>query len=269
MVHHVYRETKGCLVRFSLLPSGAVKKAQVLGGKLRLMAFEWTHLACPQSVYERMVESMRVKLPMAIDEEEMRLKIIGKYGGWGKSGWVNRGDSVESLVKIYGQPQEENQTQMKWVMREGDYMYHLVAVIKDGKFLYFLGDGLESAGAAIEDTVSWVEEQLEGDDDGNDDPFGDGGDGGKENHQAEAKPLDRNRMMKVMVQSASDASMSRSQYQKWLDVASSLIDKEFEKKPLVDVFVKAPRGEWYEVDFLEHLSAGQKKKWYGLVLKKM
>jgi len=40
MVHHVYREKKGCLVRFSLLPGGAVKKAQALGGKLRLMAFD-------------------------------------------------------------------------------------------------------------------------------------------------------------------------------------------------------------------------------------
>jgi hypothetical protein len=40
MVHHVYQVENDCLARFSLLPGGAVKKAQLLGGKLRLMAFE-------------------------------------------------------------------------------------------------------------------------------------------------------------------------------------------------------------------------------------
>ena len=58
IVHHIYNIENKCLVRFSLLPGGAVKKAQVLGEQLRLMSFEWTHLQCPRPVYETMVESM-------------------------------------------------------------------------------------------------------------------------------------------------------------------------------------------------------------------
>lgn len=63
MVHHVYRVEDGCLAKFSLLPGGAVKKAQLLGDKVRLMAFEWTHLACKRHIYEEMVERMVLKIP--------------------------------------------------------------------------------------------------------------------------------------------------------------------------------------------------------------
>lgn len=101
MVHHVYRMEDGCLVRFSLLPGGAVKKAQKLGGKLRLMAFEWTHLACQREIYEQLVERMTLKDKHPWDAARFEAEVAKRYGMAGRSGWLHPGTSLaEAIVKL-------------------------------------------------------------------------------------------------------------------------------------------------------------------------
>ena len=252
MVHHVYRVKENCLVRFSLLPSGAIKKAQVLGGKLRFMAFEWTHLACQQAVYERMVESMTVKIPHPESAENLKKQVIKKYGSHGISGWFNRNSPRADLINQYGEPQEAGDGFLKWKMRIGDYHYHLKAAVKDDKFLHFYGTGLDRFDKPIGDTVSWVKEKLQDANEGDDD------------HPA--KDMDLDRYLKIMIAKAPTNESSDGERSQWYRIADDLIKHTGDPKPFLRIFNQTMKGSWFELSLLEHATISQKKDWYTLVI---
>ena len=164
MVHHVYRVEKGCLVRFSLLPGGAVKKAQMLGGKLRLMSFEWTHLSCPKNVYEKMVERMQLKIPHRLPEEKLKEKIAERYGQGGSCGLLNKGMTKEAAVKIMGEAKEDKNGIMLWKGRSGDYRTEVRAAFKNNKLSHIVDDSRTySSRVPIKNTASWVRYYLDDD----------------------------------------------------------------------------------------------------------
>lgn len=143
MVHHAYQIKNSTVKRFSMLPSGAVKKAQVVGGGLRFMAFEWTHLACPRTVYERMVNSMRLKTKEKGGDVTLKKKLITMYGADGKIGMTAKGTSVSELVKKFGEPltkSKDNLWTWKWVGE--DYPMTLNATVIDGKLVNLPDSGI-------------------------------------------------------------------------------------------------------------------------------
>jgi hypothetical protein len=255
MVHHVYREKNGCLVRFSLLPGGAIKKAQVLGGKLRLMAFEWTHLACPKTVYERMVESMDVKLKFGKGAKEMKSLIVDQYGPWGESGWVHRGASMDEIKELFGPPATDEEKLKEWKMRYGDYRYSLKAVVKEGKFRFFKGDGWRTDGPAIEGTVSWVGEALE-----------------KWEDQEKESPLPAAKLEKygrILEKEAPDKGARSRQYGNWVETAEKFVEAGGDRKLVAQVFVRIHRGTWRDYGMMELLDKEQKGVWFKTVMDRL
>jgi len=280
MVHHVYRVKDNNLIRFSLLSSGAVKKAQVLGDKLRFMAFEWTHLACPKTIYERMVESMTVKIPHPQKKETLQKKIAERYGADGTIGWFHRGSPVEALIAEYGTPQESGEGYLKWTQRFGDYFYDLKVAVKDEKFLYFHGEGFHLSGKAIAGTASWVGEQLEPPMDSDSvDPFAPGN-ADKSEQEREIPPKnkpsktkwkepDLEELTKVMVKNALSDEPLKSNRNIWCGVALEMIEKNADPKPLVNVFLKTLQISYGEKEFIfKHTSIEQQKAWHLAAIEK-
>jgi len=143
MVHHAYKIDNGTLTRFSMLPGGAVKKAQVIGGGLRFMAFEWTHLSCSRPVYERMVASMKIKSQFSQGDDFLRKELIKRYGDDAKVGLIARNSSTEALLKEFGEPSKKsNEGVWSWSWVGEEYPSELNAQIKDGKLIYFQDDGI-------------------------------------------------------------------------------------------------------------------------------
>ena len=162
MVHHVYRVEDGCLARFSLLPGGAVKKAQLLGGKLRLMAFEWTHLACPRDIYEQMVERMTLKVPHTLDEAALQQEIKRRYGPVGLSGFIHPGTPLEAANTIMGSEAEVKDGIATWNFDADDHHQALRATLKDGAILALLDEGPSFvSNDPIEGSLTWADELLE------------------------------------------------------------------------------------------------------------
>ena len=168
MVHHVYQVENDCLARFSLLPGGAVKKAQLLGGKLRLMAFEWTHLACPKPVYEEMVERMTLKIRHSLDEAALRQEIkrryghIGHIGHIGLSGWIHPGTPLETAEAIMGTKPKIEDDIATWNFDARDHHFALRANLKDGSIVALLDEGPSTVtDKPIEGTLSWADDLLE------------------------------------------------------------------------------------------------------------
>lgn len=161
MVHHVYNVEQGCLVRFSLLPGGAVKKAQVQGDKLRLMSFEWTHLACPKEVYETMVESMELKIKSKLTEKELQEKVEQLYGHNGLTGFVHRDMTVEQASSILGKVHASDNNSAEWRGITGDYNTSFTVNLKDGEAYDIVNSStVRFEGQAIEGTLSWATEQI-------------------------------------------------------------------------------------------------------------
>jgi hypothetical protein len=162
MVHHVYRVEDGCLARFSLLPGGAVKKAQLLGGKLRLMAFEWTHLACPRGVYEEMVERMTLKVRHPLDEAALHQEIKRHYGSVGLSGLIHPGITLEAANAIMESEAEVKDGIATWNFDANDYHQALRATLKDGAVLALLDEGPSPVSEdPIEGSLRWADDLLE------------------------------------------------------------------------------------------------------------
>lgn len=161
MVHHVYNIENECLVRFSLLPGGAVKKAQVLGEQMRLMSFEWTHLQCPRTVYEIMVESMELKVPLELTTTQIKAEVDRRYGIEGRTGLVQRGMPIAEAIKYMGEPVEQTETRMTWHDRRGDYRVKAVLKIKDQKVEQLMDESVvRISDEPIEGTLSWVKLQI-------------------------------------------------------------------------------------------------------------
>lgn len=162
MVHHVYREEGGCLARFSLLPGGAVKKAQLLGDKVRLMAFEWTHLACPRPVYEEMVERMQLKLRHPLDQAALRQEVGRRYGKIGLSGWVHPGTTLAEAASIMGAEPEIQDGIAIWKFDANDYHFALRGRIEDGRVVAILDEGPSATSKEpIEGTLRWADHVLD------------------------------------------------------------------------------------------------------------
>ena len=162
MVHHVYQVENDCLARFSLLPGGALKKAQLLGGKLRLMAFEWTHLACPRPVYEEMVERMTLKIRHSLDEAALRQEIKRRYGHIGLSGWIHPGTPLETAEAIMGTKPKIEDDIATWNFDARDHHFALRANLKYGSIVALLDEGPSTVtDKPIEGTLSWADDLLE------------------------------------------------------------------------------------------------------------
>ncbi len=163
MVHHVYNMEHGCLVRFSLLPGGAVKKAQVLGDRIRLMAFEWTHLACPRTIYESMVESMELKVPTKLGSDEVRTEVQQRYGLKGLAGLLQKGMPVEQAVRLMGEPDERTEQRLAWHGRQSDYRVQAVVRVQDGKIEQLVNESVRRiSDDPIEGTLTWARVQITG-----------------------------------------------------------------------------------------------------------
>ncbi len=161
MVHHVYNIEDGCLVRFSLLPGGAVKKAQMIGDKLRLMSFEWTHLACPKDIYEEMVERMQLKVKSKHSPEELKKQLAEQYGFDGTAGLLQSGMKVSDAIKFMGKPAADSDTQVIWHGISGDYRSKVTVAVKDGVISKIEDTTTRSlTGEPMLGTLSWATNQI-------------------------------------------------------------------------------------------------------------
>ena len=161
MVHHVYQIKEGCLTRFSLLPSGAVKKAQKLGGKLRLMAFEWTHLACPREIYEQLVERMTLKIKHPKSETELRREVVNRYGLDGMAGFLTPGTSRSAAEALFQSKPKEEKGTFQWTGFVGDYPCMVKTVFVKDAFVKMIAPVNRTGQPAIKGTLSWISDRLE------------------------------------------------------------------------------------------------------------
>jgi hypothetical protein len=161
MVHHAYRVENGCLARFSLLPGGAVKKAQKLGDKLRLMAFEWTHLSCPRAVYEKMVEDMTLKVPNLWNAERLQNEVIRRYGMEGRAGWLAPGQAVSKADETMAKVSTEVDGIRVWRDIQENYPAKIEAAFENGVLVKLTSQGLQRTGEeAVVGSIDWAEDRL-------------------------------------------------------------------------------------------------------------
>ena len=161
MIHHAYQVKDGCLTRFSLLPGGAVKKAQILGGKLRLMAFEWTHLACPRNIYEELVERMTLKIKHPKPASELRQEVIKRYGLDGMAGFLAPGTSRAGAEELFHAIAREVNGSLVWSGVVGDYPSEVKAVFEKDVFVKFTGPVERTGEPAVKGSLSWISDRLE------------------------------------------------------------------------------------------------------------
>ncbi len=161
MVHHAYQVADGCLTRFSLLPGGAVKKAQKLGGKLRLMAFEWTHLACPREIYETMVERMTLKIKHPKSEAELKQEVVKRYGFAGSAGFLAQGTTLASAEELFQSKPTEAKGHFIWTGVVDDYPSKVEAVFQSGKFSKLTQPIRRTGEPAVKGSLSWISDRLE------------------------------------------------------------------------------------------------------------
>lgn len=161
MVHHAYQTKDGCLTRFSLLPGGAVKKAQVLGGKLRLMAFEWTHLACPREIYEGMVERMTLKIKHPKTPGELRAEVIKRYGLDGAAGLLHPGDTLAQAEEIMQTKPQQKDDQSVWNGIVDDYPCIVAAVFSKGTLVKLVEEVHRTGEPALKGSLNWIRDRIE------------------------------------------------------------------------------------------------------------
>ena len=161
MVHHAYQVKDGCLTRFSLLPGGAVKKAQKLGGKLRLMAFEWTHLACPREIYEQLVERMTLKIKHPKSEADLRDEVVNRYGLEGMAGFLTPGTSRAVAEELFQSKPKDADGNLMWTGLVGDYPCKVAAVFQNDVFVKMTKPVDRTGEPAVKGTLSWISDRLE------------------------------------------------------------------------------------------------------------
>ncbi len=254
MVHDVYRVEDGCLARFSLLPGGAVKKVQLLGGKLRLMAFEWTHLACPRDIYEEMVERMTLKIPHHLDEAALCGEIKRRYGPVGLSGLIHPGVTLAAANVIMGSEAKVEDGIATWLFDANDYHKALRATLKDGVIVALLDQGPTLVSEdPIEGSLRWADKLIEAMDD------------------AEAKPSEKQvSQFTAAVLKAAIAPDSPERQWQWLPLLEKLVCEYGARDPAIaDTVLRLGKGKGGELRILVHLNHPDIAAWIISNLQKM
>ncbi len=140
-------------------------------------------------------------------------------------------------------------------MRYGDFRYSLKAVVKEGKFRFFKGDGWRTDGPAIEGTVSWVGEALE-----------------KWEDQEKESPLPAAKLEKygrILEKEAPDKGARSQQYGNWVETAEKFVEAGGDRKLVAQVFVRIHRGTWRDYGMMELLDKEQKGVWFKTVMDRL
>lgn len=283
MVHHAYKLRKGTLTRFSMLPGGAVKKAQTIGGGLRFMAFEWTHLACQKPIYEKMVASMRLKTSTPGGNKELRKKLLAHYGEDAELGLITRNAPAASLVKAFGKPTSKAANGLwtwKWIGE--DYPTTLVANIKEGRVINYPGNGLErDQSNPVRGSLPWCENHIkmypipgrenETDNLDADDPFAGlmEDEEEEEKRQPPPKPTaeDKALCLTTITKTLNDEAGKNSD--KWYlatNLAIEAAERELHLPKWSDIVIKHGTGQWYEIQFLEKIKSPHLVNWAVKIL---
>lgn len=256
MVHHAYSMRDGSLVRYSLLPGGAVKKAQVLGGGIRLMAFEWTHLACSREIYEQLVDGMSVKVRHPWNEERLREKIAKDYGFEGKAGWLHPGQSAVEMVALMGEPKTRGDHQWTWQERWGDHMAEAKAQVRDGAFVRLEDNGVRQVGGPIEGSLEWVEENA-GEERDNTDPISDDPDDKPREKPARPSPETVAAALKELA-----PACHGYRWRNWCDAVVSLAEHRQHRDPqLLELLKERSAARACELEALEIYEDPGVKAW--------
>ena len=267
MVHHVYRSQDGCLVRYSLLPGGAVKKAQKLGGKLRLMAFEWTHLACQREIYEQMVERMVLKVAHPWTEARLQEEVGKRYGLDGRSGWLHPGTSLAEANRLMGCEAEVASGNHRWRGIQSDYPCELTAEFKDDRLVKLTTEGVQRTGEeAVKGSFHWTEDRLEkmsGRGDENDDILP--GDETKKPAPLPPSAAELAEVTEAVVALA--GSMPADEWWQVLGLIDQLTDAQGVRDPrLVAAILKHGKGSSTEHAILKRCGYQELDRWIGEML---
>ena len=159
----------GLLVEFSLLPSGEVKKAQVLSGNgHRAVLFEWTHSVIPQSTYARIADSIRLKSDIKLTREDWLAKSKMHRNGLELRGWISPGDSSETIIKVLGEPNSKrpwslNYSSVERLYDDGSGLKTVLRIpIRNGRFTKFGKNSFDSKEISpAKGTAGWAIEIAE------------------------------------------------------------------------------------------------------------
>lgn len=254
MVHHAYKLDNGTVTRFSMLPGGAVKKAQVIGGGLRFMAFEWTHLACPRPIYERIVNSMRIKTKEPGGNEALEKELLAHYEGDAKIGLISKGAPAQQLIEVFGEPQNKtHQGVWSWQWIGTNYPMILEAQVIDGKFVSLPNSGIDrDHDNPVRGSISWCAHQLEllSDLDEDDPP---------------SKPMpqqDRDLIAKTLSKTLEKHADTKGYYwQVCVNLAGEARHHQIYQKQWTELILKHGIGTWYELEYLSDLKPEPLKDW--------
>ena len=265
MVHDVYRMEDGCLVRFSLLPGGAVKKAQMLGDKLRLMSFEWTHLACQREVYEEMVERMTLKIKHPWTEVRFQEEVSKRYGMAGRCGWLHPGMSLADANKIMGSEAKETDGIHRWTALQNDYPCELKAQFKDGLLVRLTDEGEQRTGEeAVKGTFNWAKDRVEKFSQAKQAAENKNDDSDPANTKEEKPPLPTTAEITEVADSVIALADKQAKDQWWavVDLMGEMVEKLDVRDPrFVTTIVKHSTGTSGELDILEKCGYADTRKW--------
>jgi hypothetical protein len=153
--HRVYDVRDGCLVQYSLLPGGAIKRAELLGNGLLLSSLEWTHLSCSREIYEKMAQSLILKLPTGDSVEKLRGFTIRKAGLDGRIGWLRPGQTQTEVTQLLGEPQTRTNDRWKWTKKTSGYSHEIELEFSDSGEALRLSRNT-SKPLPPEETLDWV-----------------------------------------------------------------------------------------------------------------
>ncbi len=160
-------EDDGTALRFSLLASGNVKKAQAMrDGRLAVLA-EWTHTYLPQSIYARIGRSMRLKSSSPARTRQQWLDHIKQTSGpYALISWLDPGTPAETVRELIGKPDREEPDGWIYIIpgsHPNGYRFQMQSKlrIKDGAYLGVDSDwqGFEEL-PAVPGTTAWAEQLL-------------------------------------------------------------------------------------------------------------
>ncbi len=114
VVYEKYVFHNGALCRFSFLPTGEVKRFQLLCNGLRLVLFELTHLPMHEDVYLDIALSLKMRNGPC-DAEQMKKAVLAKYDFEGRLGFLEKGMTRSDVVDLLGPPSREDRGILHYV----------------------------------------------------------------------------------------------------------------------------------------------------------